>query len=313
MKARLDWERDGQDWPHRERSRFVDVQALRWHVQHWPGPSADAPLALLIHGTGSATHSWRDIAPLLQPQLAVLAIDLPGHGFTGPARSHRAAPQSLPGMARALAELLRHLRLQPSLLVGHSAGAAIALRLCLDGLLAPEKIIGLNAALLPLGGLAGTLFSPVAKLMALSPLVPGLFARRARHSRVPDRLLEGTGSQIDARGRELYRRLVGHPAHVAGALGMMARWDLQSLAADLHRLSTPLDLVVGLRDRTVPPSQAQQVLSQLPAGLAARCLSLPGLGHLAHEEAPETVAQLLLALYTGTPLPPDGACHVAPD
>ncbi len=295
---RLDWEREGLHWPHRERSRFVTVQSLRWHVQQWPGPHPGAPLALLIHGTGASTHSWRDLAPALQEHFAVLTVDLPGHAFTGTAPGSRQAPPlSLPGMARALSELLRALGLAPELLVGHSAGAAIAVRLCLDGLAHPRLLVGLNAALLPWGGLAGTLFSPVAKLMAFVPLVPRLFARRAQDPAVLDRLLEGTGSTLDATGRALYGQLVGHPAHVAGTLGMMANWDLGTLARDLPRLRTPLDLVVGLRDHTVPPEQAQRVQALLPPSLQARCLPLENLGHLAHEEAPERVAALIEACF----------------
>ena len=299
MQSALSWEREGLHWPNREHSRFVNAAGLRWHVQHWGGPTPEAPLALLLHGTGASTHSWRALAPLLARQMAVLAMDLPGHGFTGPAPGRQSQPHSLLGMARALGELLREAGLAPALLVGHSAGGAIALRLCLDGLLQPQRVIGLNAALLPLSGLAGQLFSPVAKLMSLGTLVPRLFARRASHPAMLDRLLEGTGSQVDATGRALYQVLVADPGHVSGALAMMAHWDLASLVRDLGRLRTPLDLVVGTRDGTVPPGQAQKVLARLPADLLARCIRLEGLGHLAHEEAPQQVADLIASLWQG--------------
>ncbi len=302
MHSTLAWEREGLHWPNRAHSRFVTAAGLRWHVQHWPGPAQAAPLALLLHGTGASTHSWRTLAPLLAQDMAVLAMDLPGHGFTGPAPGRPSQPHSLPGMAQALAQLLREMALAPDLLVGHSAGGAIALRLCLDGLLQPARVIGLNAALLPLSGLAGQLFSPVAKLMSLGTLVPRLFARRASQPAVLDRLLEGTGSQVDAAGRSLYQLLVSDPGHVSGALAMMAHWDLPTLARELHQLRTPLDLVVGTRDATVPPRQAEEVLARLPAGLG-RCIRLEGLGHLAHEEAPQQVAELLAALWRGAPPP----------
>jgi magnesium chelatase accessory protein len=302
---RLDWNSEGLHWPHRERSRFVAAGGLRWHVQQWPAPQPGAPLALLIHGTGASTHSWRDLAPLLNAEFAVLAIDLPGHAFTAP-EGAQAPPLSLPGMARALSALLVELELKPQLLIGHSAGAAIALRLCLAGLALPRLVLGLNAALLPLGGLAGQLFSPVAKLMALSPLVPRLFARRAEAPSVLQRLLESTGSAIDAPGRALYQRLVSNPGHVAGALGMMANWDLDSLAGELAQLRTPLDLIVGLNDHTVPPAQADRVLARLPAALQAQCLRLKGLGHLAHEEEPARVADLILARWAERVARPQG-------
>jgi magnesium chelatase accessory protein len=107
------------------------------------------------------------------------------------------------------------------------------------------------------------------------------------------RLLERTGSTIDARGVELYGRLLKRSGHIAAALGMMANWDLAPLAADLPQLDVPLVLVVGSGDRTIPPSHADRVRLLLPT---ARIIALSGLGHLAHEERPDEVAQLLASL-----------------
>jgi magnesium chelatase accessory protein len=295
MPGALNWERDGADWPHRERSHFVPAAGLRWHVQQFPGTMPDAPCVLLLHGTGASTHSWRDLAPLLAQRFEVIAPDLPGHAFTGLPPQGVGSPQlTLPGMARALRDLLQVLQRQPTWVVGHSAGAAIAIRMCLDGLIAPQRLAGLNAALLPLGGLAGPLFSPVAKLMAGAPLVSQMFAWHARDPVVLERLLASTGSKLDPAGTALYQRLVGSPAHAQGALGMMANWDLPALAAKLPRLAVPLDLLVGTRDRTVPPTQAAQVMDRLSPTARGSLIRLDGLGHLAHEEEPARVAALLL-------------------
>ncbi|WP_341904983.1 alpha/beta fold hydrolase BchO [Polaromonas sp. YR568] len=301
MHERLDWNRDGHDWPHREASQFIEAAQLRWHVQRWArdvdahGP---APLILLLHGTGSSTHSWRGLAPLLTRHADVLSLDLPGHGFTGMPADGAASPQlSLPGMAQAVSTLLGALQVSPTLVIGHSAGAAVAVRMALDGLIAPRGIVGLNAALLPLSGLAGQLFSPVAKLMAGTSFVPRYFASRATQPSVVKRLIDSTGSTLDAEGMALYGRLVASPGHAAGALGMMANWDLDTLAERLPRLQTPLDLVVGTNDRTVPPSQADRVLARLPSGLRSSLTMLPGLGHLAHEEQPQQVAELVRQRY----------------
>lgn len=290
----MDWNRDSAHWPHREHSRFVQAAGLNFHVQVFPGPANDAPVMLLLHGTGSSTHSWRGLAPLLARQHTVVAPDLPGHAFTGlPSHGAGSSQLSLPGMARAVAALMTNLQLKPDRVVGHSAGAAVAARMALDGLARPQNIVGINAALLPLGGLAGQWFSPAAKLMAAVPLVPRLFAWRAQRPAMLDRLLQGTGSMLDAEGRALYQRLVSDPDHVAGALAMMANWDLPQLARNLPRLATRLDLVVGERDRAVPPADASRVLAMLGHAARGELHSLPGLGHLAHEEAPDEVARAL--------------------
>ncbi len=291
----MDWARDGRGWPHAERARFVTAQGQQWFVQQWPAPTADAPQLLLLHGTGASTHSWRGLAPLLAAFAGVTAIDLPGHGFSGAAPGDGA---SLNGMARGVTALLREIGLAPTVLIGHSAGAAIAVRLALDPPPGLQAVVGLNAALLPLQGLAGQLFSPLAKLLAANRLVPHLFAWRAAAPVRVRRLLAGTGSTLDDEGVALYGRLVSDPAHVAGALAMMARWDLRSLARDLPRLRTRLHLLVGERDRTVPPAAAERVRELLPsAGVGL----LPGLGHLAHEEQPTLVLQRLRPLLLAAP------------
>jgi magnesium chelatase accessory protein len=264
----------------------VEAGGLRWLVQRM-GPTG-APRLLLLHGTGASSHSWRGLLPLLAAHFDTLALDLPGHGRTS---TPPPGGLSLPAMAAAVGALLHQLPFAPALIVGHSAGAAIAVQLVLSGDAAPRAIVSLNGALLPLHGLAGRLFSPLAKLLALNPLVPRLFAWRAADPRVLKHLIAGTGSRLDAEGLALYRRLVADPAHAAGALGMMALWDLEPLALALPRLAVPLHLVVGGADRTLPPAQAQELLSRVPRATLAR---LEGLGHLAHEEAPVQVATLIL-------------------
>lgn len=300
VTPRLQWQRDSADWPHREYSRFVAAGGVHWHVQQLGTTSAAGPVALLLHGTGASTHSWRDFAPLLAPHFTVLMIDLPGHAFSGlPA----AAQMSLPGMARAIGALMHTLGVAPALIVGHSAGAAIAAQMALAGAaqeqgqaqvpghVRPRAIASLNGAWLPLGGVSGRVFSPVAKLMALNPLVPRLFSWLAQDASAVARLIDGTGSQIDAVGARQYGRLVANPGHVAGALQMMANWDLAALQVQLPALAVPVLLLTGSNDRTVPPAQALQVAGLLPG---ARVQRLAGLGHLAHEEQPALVARAVL-------------------
>ena len=279
-----EWSREGWDWPNREAGRFVRAAGLVWHVQ----VAGDGPVLLLVHGTGASTHSWRDLLPLLAKCFTVVAPDLPGHGFTTAPPPSR---QSLPNMARALAELLRVLQLAPAGAVGHSAGAAVALRMCLDDAMAPGAVVALNGAIMPLEGVRGGLFAPVAKFLALTPLAPRLFAWRARDPKVVRDLLGNTGSAIDERGVDLYARLVRRPRHAAAALAMMANWDLDPLLRDLPRLKPALTLVVGDKDGLIPPKDADRVAGVVPG---AEVVSMPGLGHLAHEERPGEVADLIV-------------------
>ena len=280
----LDWPVERGTWPHAEFSRFVDAGDLRWHVQQM----GEGPAVLLVHGTGASTHSWRSLAPLLARRFTVIAPDLPGHGFTDCPPRRRL---SLPEMARAVASLIDELAVEPRLVVGHSAGAAILLRCCLDASLTPDAAISVNGALLPFRGTAGYLFPPLAKLLFLNPLMPRIFARSAASQERVARLIDGTGSRLDDAGIELYGRLFTNSAHVAATLGMMAHWDLNRLHRDLPDLRLPLLLIAAENDLAVSPDDAERVCRMVPSARVAR---LSGLGHLAHEEDADAVARLII-------------------
>ena len=280
------WSVEGRDWPHRDRSRFVDAGRLRWHVQVW----GEGPPLLLLHGTGTATHSWRGLAPLLAKTHTVIAPDLPGHGFTV---GRPAGGMAMPAVARAVGGLLRAMEVAPVAVVGHSAGAAIMARMVLDGHAAPTSLVGLDAALLPFPGLAARLFPALARALFVNPFAPHLFARMARVRGETARfLVRSTGSRIDAAGVRAYEALLATSGHCAGALAMMASWDLAALASDLPRLATPLLLLHGDRDAAIPIGSARAAAALVGNG---RLVPLPGLGHLAHEERPADVAALIHA------------------
>ncbi len=285
MSARPSWGVEGIGWPHREASRFVTAGGIRWHVQT-AGPE-DAPALLLLHGTGAATHSWRGLLPLLATRWRVVAPDLPGHGFT----DMPTEALTLPSVAARTAALLTALELLPVGVVGHSAGAAIALRMALDGAL-PEgcRIVAINGALSPFAGMAAPLFQGLARLLFANPAAAWMFAAQARDPMRIRRLIAGTGSTLDDAGIELYARLLRNPGHVAGALGMMAAWDLETLRRAWPSLRSPLTLVVGTGDLAVPPATADAVAASVTGVSIVR---LEGLGHLAHEEAPERVAEVI--------------------
>jgi magnesium chelatase accessory protein len=273
----MDWQAHRHDWPHAELSRFVEAGGVRWHVQQ---AGHQGPQVLLIHGTGASGHTWRDLLWPLAANAKVLSVDLPGHGFSSLAAR---GGMSLPGMASSLHTLTQVLGVKVDVFIGHSAGAAIAAQMVVAQQLSPQTLVGINPAWLPLPGLAGLLFPPAAKLLALTSLVPQWFAKQASSPGMLDKLLESTGSVLDDQGKSLYAKLVADPEHAQGALNMMAAWDLSSGPSMLRQLHCPVHILVGDNDRTVPPAQAQQALALLSDGYVERW---EGYGHLVHEEEP---------------------------
>ncbi|WP_017664701.1 alpha/beta fold hydrolase BchO [Porphyrobacter sp. AAP82] len=276
----LDWNRDGLIWPHREASRFVPAGAARWHVQ----VMGSGPPLLLLHGTGASVHSWRGLMPLLAHSHTVIAPDLPRHAFT---TGHDAYAMSLPAMACEVARLLAALDTQPAAIIGHSAGAAIALQIALDhGCKSP--VIGLSAALRPFPGALAQIFPAIAKTLFVNPLVPRIFTGSIDLVGGAEKFLwRSTHSRIDRQGIACYARLLKHPGHAGGALAMMANWDLPALRERMGEVRNRVLLLHGQNDPAIPLDWARDAARWLPD---ARLDVMPGLGHLAHEEAPEATA-----------------------
>lgn len=281
---RPSWDRHGPDWPNAQASHFIMAGGLRWHVQMM----GQGPVVLLLHGTAASVHSWRDLLVPLSARFRVVAPDLPGHAFTAMPAPHRL---SLPGMAAAVEALLTRLGLDPVLVIGHSAGAAILIQMAVDRRIAPASLISINGALRPFPGMVAPIFSSLSKLLFVNPFTPRLFAYAAQDRKRVAKLIHDTGSKIDARGIDLYARLMANPGHIAGALGMMAHWELGRFEDELRRLQTPLVLVVGERDKAIPPSDADRVQALVRT---ASIIRMPGLGHLAHEEHPEEVLHVIM-------------------
>ena len=169
--------------------------------------------------------------------------------------------------------------------------------MALDGIADAPRDRRADAALLPFPGLAARLFPALARMLFVNPFAPHLFARMARVQGETARFLaRSTGSRIDAEGVRYYERLFATSGHCAGAITMMADWDLEALARDLPRLTTPLLLVHGERDTAIPIATAREAAAMVGDG---RLEPLAGLGHLAHEERPEEVAAMIRRLLGG--------------
>jgi magnesium chelatase accessory protein len=259
---------------------------------------------LLLHGTGASTHSFRALMPRLAERFTVVAPDLPGHALSEVPPWFEPSPA---GMAAALDELLVELALTPEVAVGHSAGVAVLARMVLDGAIAPRLVVGLGAALVPFRGVARKVFPRTARALALASRFVPLHVRDG--ARV-EQMLRSTGSLLDARGVELYRRLSEQPRHVAGVLAMMAHWDLDPLFDELPSLDVPLVLFAGELDLAVPLDQARVAAARAARG---RVVVVPGTGHLLHEEKPDEIARRIFdevdalpAARLAHPAPPSG-------
>ncbi|MDU9006673.1 alpha/beta fold hydrolase BchO [Sedimentitalea todarodis] len=280
----MDWERDLPTWPLNHLSRRVVHGINKWHVQE----TGTGDTLLLLHGAGASTHSWRDLIPLLAETHHVVALDLPGHGFTQVARQGRS---SLTAMTQDIAALCTAEGWAPSAIIGHSAGAAIALNLVqtsTDDKGPLPAVIGINAALGRFEGIAGWLFPLLAKLLALNPLTSLAFSAGRNTQSRARRLIQGTGSTLTEEGIGYYARLISDRNHVEGALQMMAQWNIDGLLDRMATIKTRCQLIIGGDDRAVKPEISMRAAALIPQ---AEFVELPKLGHLAHEERPQELVR----------------------
>ncbi len=277
-----DWATDGKDWPNCEASSFVRAGGYEWHVQMM----GSGPVCLLIHGTGAATHSWRDVMPLLAEHYTVVAMDLPGHGFN----KGMGQRPTLEGMAASVAVLLDELKITPDLIVGHSAGVAIAVQILLDRKW-QIPLIGFTPALMPFPGLAAKIFPSLAKMLFTNPFVAIIFSRMAQApGQTVKFLARSTGSKIDAAGAKYYTRLFSKSGHCDGAIRMMANWRLEGLGARLGNLASPVLLVSAAKDAAIPKAAVVQAVALIPG---CETQEMAALGHLAHEEDPAQAVKII--------------------
>ncbi|MEP0964673.1 MAG: alpha/beta fold hydrolase BchO [Roseobacter sp.] len=279
----MNWDRDHKTWPVAPHSRVVSCKPHRWHVQD----VGVGPVVLLIHGAGGSTHCWHHLIPTLSKTHRVVALDLPGQGFTKLGAPHRCG---LDAMAEDILALCAAQDLQPEAIIGHSAGVAIALRM--TELKPGPRVIGVNAALDTFQGVAGVLFPVLAKAIAATPMAATLFSATASQGNAVAKIIAGTGSKLSPQDLGYYRKLVASRSHVRATLLMMAQWKLEPLLARLSLNVTPTLLIATKGDAAVPYATSQKAADQMPN---ARCVLLPDLGHLAQEEDAQTIAKLALA------------------
>ena len=265
----MDWDRDLPSWSHPSLSRQVNVRPVTWHVQE----TGHGPMVLLLHGTGASTHTWRALIPELAKSVRVVAVDLPGHGFT----KASAQRMALEPMAEDVARLIAHEAWTPDAIIGHSAGAAIGLAVAHR--LSVPRMIGINPALEQFEGVAEWLFPFMAKMLALNPFTANMFSYAANRFQTTQ-IIRGTGSQISEEGLRYYTRLMQDRAHVNGALQMMAAWSLDAFQRTLPKIDVETHFITGSNDQTISPHVASRAARRMPN---ASVQELIGLGHLAHE------------------------------
>ena len=234
-------------------STFIDVDGLRVHAKV---AGQGDPTVVLIHGFAAGAFIWRQVMPPLARRGTVVAFDLPGFGLTArpaPDAWPRGNPYDPEVQADLTVALLDRLGIDRAVLVGHSAGARVAM---LAALRYSERVSGL------------VLVTP-----ALDP--PSLRRSLALLVRAPalDRLLPRVAQSASARAAYILRYAVYDRAVVTDELVkayltalQVDGWDAALACAvraarplglldRFGELQVPFMAIFGMYDRIVNPRQ----------------------------------------------------------
>ena len=244
----------------------------------------EAPAILLLHGFGASLQAWDDWAPALEKNLRVLRIDIPGFGLSGPAVNQDYSDAA--DVARVIA-VMDQLGVQQVIVAGHSMGGRIAWNLAAAH---PERVSQL--VLLSPDGFP----DPNAKsdktyeVPALLGLLPYSLPQWAlRMGGVAPAFADD--SQLTPQMMQRYHDMMLAPGVRTALLDRMRQTRNSDPVARLKSITVPTLLIWGEKDAFIPVSNAQDYLNAMPQ---AKLVTLPGVGHVLHEEAPQASVQAVL-------------------
>jgi len=248
------------------------------------------PIAL-FHGYADSADTWRQALALIARQgRRAIAVDLPGFGTAGPLDDGPILPQ-LDEFALATVRYLS--RSEPVIAAGNSLGGCVVLRMAQRH---PSRLAGV----VPVAP-AGLEMSRLLYLVERDPVLRSLLALPTP---VPAAVLRGAVARLY---KQLAFAVPGsvHPdvistftwhhrrrADVARYLATARRFipELRE-AFEPERISVPVLLVWGDRDRLVFHRGAERILESVPD---SRLELLEGIGHCPQVEVPERFTELLL-------------------
>lgn len=261
--------------------------------REWDGPRDTT--FVLVHGLGGSHINWVQVAPGLAGFGRVVALDLPGFGFSPRAGRGSAIMDERRILSRFVAEQAGG----RVVLVGNSMGGVIGI---LHAAVEPETLAGLVLTNSPFPWTRGALPHPAVlagfaayDAPGLGPLVLEARIRRLDPERavrlglrfvaadprsIPDEVVRLTVEQVRARGLDPDAPAAFHDAwRSLRRLGR--RSDVARRAMDGVRC--PVFVLHGRRDRLVPAAYAEAALREHPTW---RGRIFPDLGHVPQMEAP---------------------------
>jgi pimeloyl-ACP methyl ester carboxylesterase len=251
------------------------------------GPGTGTPV-VLVHGWGINAYLWRRTMPSLAAAgYRAYAFDLPGHGLSD--RPNTPGSYTLDNMTRNLAAVFDALRIERAHVIAQSMGGRIALQYAHDH----------SARVLSLSLLGSVGFGEVPGVVKLARFVPAPSTRVVRRWMIElgENVVYGRRGRPDKSFIDEYWAPTQFPDFLSAVRQSLVEFDWSPVTADfLARVTMPVLVIFGTRDRTVRPVHAEALVPALPQG---RLHWVNDAGHVANEEAYDEVNPLLLEFIRG--------------
>lgn len=264
-----------------EHSRFVEVAGSQVHYRD----EGSGPTLLLLHGTFSSLHTWDAWTERLADDYQVVAVDLPGHGLTGP---HEGFAYGMDGLTAFVEAFCETVGLEDVAIVGNSRGGGIAWRYVLDYDRA-ERLVLVDAMGFPMDPP-----TPLIRLLALPGVSvgPRWLTPEWLAASVLDQVY-GDPDRIDPGTVRRYHDLLLHRGNRRALVDILRR-DLQGdhRFDELPEVDVPTLVLWGELDEWLPASMARRFCEEIPD---TECVVYEGVGHAPMEEIPDWSASDLEA------------------
>lgn len=267
-----------------EDSQFIDADGLSVHYKE---RGQGEPGLVLLHGFAASVFTWREVLDQLADYGRVVAYDRPAFGLTerpvGDLQPNVYAPDYQPQL---VVGLMDKLGMEEAVLVGNSAGGAVAIQTALDHPQRVRALILVDPAVYTSPGAPAPL-RPLLNTPQADHLGP-LFARQIQDwgyefgrmawhdpSGFTDEVWEGYRKPLRA---DNWDRALWQFTASSGYTGLAERLDRLAALKTL-----PVLVITGENDRIVPPEDSIRLAGELPN---AELVVIPNCGHVPQEECP---------------------------
>lgn len=283
------------------RGEFVDLGGVRVYCYAFGSRGIGDPV-VLVHGAFTSSHLWKDVLPRLPHGHRVLVLDLLGHGRSDPPRG---ASMTIAAHADRLASLLDVMGVGAASLVGHGMGAAIVAR---TASLHPSRVSRLaliNPTFLTRNVRHAALSARVSHVAALVPLwrrlAPEWLASALHGALLRAYAQRSSGAHSLDLYLKTFRTREGRDAACAQLVALKLSRSDSAVALAPHALRCPTLLALGDNDPMFSQQRAHQLVAALheAAGAGLTVLHMPGVAHVAPEEAPDTLGTAITELLGG--------------